>query len=131
MPAPSKTGLACEIFEQFLHDPMHMLLASRRVLVDGSTLVLITPNVASYTAEARVLEMSGNPQLYSTYQESPRRICRLRSRPHARVHARRVRQFLERNHATPILCGKQMFLLARKKNGMPISRYPKFFYEGV
>jgi hypothetical protein len=42
-----------------------------------------------------------------------------------------VRQFLERNHATAILRGEQMFLLARKKNGMPISRYPKFLYEGV
>ena len=61
------TVLACEIFEHFLHDPMHMLLECRRVLANGGALVLTTPNVASCTAVARVLESSGNPQLFSKY----------------------------------------------------------------
>src|SRR5438874_8257068 len=30
-----ETVLACEIFEHMLHDPMHLLLESRRVLVEG------------------------------------------------------------------------------------------------
>jgi len=46
---------------------MFMLLEINRVLVDGGTLVLTTPNVASFTAVARLLECTGNPQLYSMY----------------------------------------------------------------
>lgn len=56
-----ETVLACEIFEHLLHDPMHMLLEMRRLLEDGGTLLLTTPNVTSYTAVARVLEQSGHP----------------------------------------------------------------------
>src|SRR5271166_957995 len=62
-----ETVLACEIFEHMLHDPMHMLIEMHRVLEEGGTLVLTTPNVASYTAVARVLEQSGNPQIYSKF----------------------------------------------------------------
>ena len=62
-----ETVLACEIFEHMLHDPMHMLIEMHRVLEEGGTLVLTTPNVASYLAVARVLEQSGNPQLYSKF----------------------------------------------------------------
>jgi len=153
------TVLACEIFEHFLHDPMHMLLESRRVLVDGGTLVLTTPNVASYTAVARVLEMSGNPQLYSMYPD-PRgeyadsEVGHMREYTPAELEQAVqaagfevvylftkiaptynshlwVRPFLERNHATAILRGEQMFLLARKKREMPVTRYPSFLYEGM
>src|SRR5712691_5780203 len=62
-----ETVLACEIFEHLLHDPMHMLLEMRRVMEDGGTLILTTPNVASFTAVARILETSANPQLYSKF----------------------------------------------------------------
>src|SRR5579871_1409108 len=62
-----ETVLACEIFEHMLHDPMHMLIEMQRVLEEGGTLVLTTPNVTSFTAVARVLEQSGNPQLYSKF----------------------------------------------------------------
>lgn len=70
-PYPDKhfdTLLAWESFEHFLHDPMHMLLESSRVLVDHGTLILTTPNVASYTAVARIPRMNNNPQLYSRLQ---------------------------------------------------------------
>jgi SAM-dependent methyltransferase len=153
------TVLACEIFEHFLHDPMHMLFESARVLVDGGTLILTTPNVASYTAVARVLEMSGNPQLYSKYPDphgefSDTEVGHMREYTPAELEQalraagfevaylfskvapeysshRWVRRFLERNNATTMLRGEQLFALARKKSGLPIDRYPKFLYEGV
>jgi SAM-dependent methyltransferase len=62
-----ETVLACEIFEHMLHDPMHMLIELHRVLDEGGTLILTTPNVASYLAVARVLEQSGNPQIFSKF----------------------------------------------------------------
>jgi len=34
-----------------------------------------------------------------------------------------------RNNATSIQRGEQMFLLARKKSGAPIQRYPRFLYD--
>lgn len=151
------TVLACEIFEHFLHDPMHMLLECRRVLIDGGALILTTPNVASYTAVARVLEMSENPQLYSKYPD-PRgefadtevghmreympleleqavraagfEVVYLFTRiaPGYRAHLW-VSKVLVRNNATTILRGEQMFLLARKKSELPIQRYPGFLYD--
>lgn len=153
------TVLACEIFEHFLHDPMHMLFECRRVLAPGGTLILTTPNVASYTAVARILEMSGNPQLYSMYPDP--------HGPDAREEVGHMREYtpaeleeavrgagfaveylftkvppgynsvswvprlLERNGATTILRGEQMFLRATKLADAPVVRYPKFLYEGV
>lgn len=153
------TILACEIFEHFLHDPMHMLIESGRVLIDGGTLILTTPNVASYTAVARVLETSGNPQLYSKYAD-PRGEYAETEVGHMREYTPGeleqvvraagfevqylftkiapeynshlwVPKFLERNNAITILRGEQMFLLARKRSAMTIQRYPAFLYEGV
>lgn len=151
------TVLACEIFEHFLHDPMHMLIECRRVLVDGGALILTTPNIASYTAVARVLEMSANPQLYSKYPD-PRGEFADTEVGHMREYTPGelqqavtaagfevlslftkvapeysshlwVPRLLERNNATTILRGEQMFLLARKKSAMPIQRYPGFLYD--
>lgn len=72
------TVLACEIIEHLLHDPMHLLFECHRVLRSEGTLIVTTPNVASATAVARSLEMSGNPQLYSKYAD-PRGALRKRS----------------------------------------------------
>ncbi|HEX5228699.1 MAG TPA: methyltransferase domain-containing protein [Bryobacteraceae bacterium] len=153
------TVLACEIFEHFLHDPMHMLIECGRVLTEGGTLVLTTPNVASYTAVARVVEMSGNPQLYSMYpyphgEYSDTEVGHMREytpaeleqainsagfeveylftkiAPEYNAH-QWVQRFLERNNATTILRGEQLFVLARKKSEIPVLRYPSFLYEGM
>jgi len=153
------TVLACEIFEHFLHDPMHMLIECRRVLIEGGTLILTTPNVASYTAVARVLEMSANPQLYSMYPD-PRGEFADTEVGHMREYMpgelqqavtaagfevkflftkiapeytsyRWVPKLLERNHATTILRGEQMYVLAKKNSAMAVQRYPGFLYEGM
>jgi SAM-dependent methyltransferase len=154
-----ETVLACEIFEHLIHDPMHMLLEMRRVLEEGGTLLLTTPNVASFTAVARALEQSGNPQLYSKFAD-PRGEFADTEIPHVREYTPKelreavesagfevvnlftevipgygtdtwVKEFLERNGYSSAFRGEQMYVIARKRSALPIMRYPKFLYEGV
>lgn len=150
--------LACEIFEHFLHDPMHMLFESRRVLTDGGSLVLTTPNVASFTAVARVLESSGNPQLYSKYA-NPKGEFADTEIPHVREYTPQelseavqsagfaietlvtetapgyhagggwVEQFLKDHGYSTDLRGEQMYCVARKVEAANLSRYPGFLYD--
>jgi SAM-dependent methyltransferase len=151
--------LACEIFEHLLHDPVHMLLEMRRVLAEGGTLILTTPNVASYTAVARVLEQSANPQLYSKYAD-PRGEFAETEIPHVREYTPGelrqaieaagyevenlfteiipgygtdswVKDFLERNGFSSAFRGEQMYCVARKRGDLPVTRYPGFLYEGA
>lgn len=148
--------LACEIFEHFIHDPMHMLFESNRVLAEGGSIVLTTPNVASYTAVARVLESSGNPQLYSKYA-NPKGEFADTEIPHVReytpqelvevlecagfevdtlfteqapgYHARNwVDEYLKKHGFSADLRGEQMYSVARK-TGPGRIRYPGLLYE--
>ncbi|MEO7141925.1 MAG: methyltransferase domain-containing protein, partial [Bryobacteraceae bacterium] len=151
------TVLACEIFEHLLHDPVHMLLECRRVLVDGGALILTTPNVASFTGVARMLEQSGNPQIFSKYP-NPQGEFHLTEVPHVREYTPRelgetiqsagfeieylftevipgyntdiwVRDFLERNRYPTALRGEQIYCVARKRSAAPVTRYPGFLYD--
>ncbi len=150
--------LACEIFEHMLLDPMHMLFEIHRILDDRGAVILTTPNVASFTAAARVLEQSGNPQLYSMYPH-PFHEFRDTEIPHVREYTpnelkqaleaagfvveslfteraagynshRWVRPLLERLNYPTALRGEQMYCLARKNSGAQQTRYPGFLYEG-
>jgi len=150
--------LACEIFEHLLHDPMHLLLECRRILDDHGTLILTTPNIASVTAVARVLEMSENPQLYSKYAD-PRgeyadtEVGHMREyMPHELTEALRaagfevqclftknapgyhsqewVLEILRELKYPTQLRGEQMYCVAQKVPGAQIIRYPGFLYEG-
>jgi SAM-dependent methyltransferase len=153
-----ETVLACEIFEHMIHDPMHMLLEMNRVTEDGGSLILTTPNVASFTAVARVLEQSGNPQLYSKYAD-PRGEYADTEIPHVREYTPKelreavesagyeiqnlftevipgygtdtwVPDFLKRNGYSADFRGEQMYCIARKRAGRGVVRYPGFLYEG-
>ncbi len=160
-PAPDghyDTVLACEIIEHLLHDPMFMLMEINRVLVDGGTMVLTTPNVASFTAVARLLECTGNPQLYSMYP-NPYGEYKDTEIPHVREYTPQelgeavkaagfqieylftekiagynsdlfIRAVLERNGYSTALRGEQTYLIAKKRAGAGITRYPAFLYEG-
>ncbi|MBS1872622.1 MAG: methyltransferase domain-containing protein [Acidobacteria bacterium] len=148
--------LACEIFEHFIHDPMHMLFECNRVLAVGGSVVLTTPNVASHTAVARILESSGNPQLYSKYA-NPKGEFADTEIPHVReytpqelvevlsaagfetdvffteqapgYHARNwVDEYLKKHGFPADLRGEQMYSVARK-TGAGVTRYPGFLYE--
>lgn len=150
--------LCCEMFEHMLHDPMYLLVEMNRVLSDGGAMVLTTPNVASYTGVARVLEQSANPQLYSKYPD-PRGEFSETEIPHVREYTPQelgeavtcagfevealfteiipgyncdlwVKDFLERNKYSAALRGEQTYCLARKRRGAKITRYPHFLYEG-
>lgn len=152
-----ETVLACEIFEHMLHDPMHMLVEINRVLEENGTLILTTPNVASFTAVARILEQSGNPQLYSKYTD-PRREFAETEIGHVREYTPPelreavesagfemenlfsevipgygteswVRDFLERNGFSAAFRGEQLYAIARKRGSKKIVRYPGFLYE--
>lgn len=153
-----ETVLACEIFEHMLHDPMHMLIEIHRVLEEGGTLLLTTPNVASFTAVARVLEQSGNPQLYSKYpyphgEFSDSEIPHVReyTPPELREAVESagfdvehlfsevipgygtdlwVKDFLERNGYSTALRGEQLYVIAKKRAARQVVRYPHFLYEG-
>ncbi len=152
------TVLACEIIEHLLHDPMFMLLEINRVLVDGGALVLTTPNVASFTAVARLLECIGHPQLYSAYP-NPYGEYKDSEIPHVREYTPQelgeavrsagfeieylftekiagynsdvlTRAFLESNGYSTALRGEQIYVVARKRAGAEITRYPSFLYDG-
>ena len=60
--------LACEVLEDMLFDPMHLLLEARRVLEEGGRILITTPNIASLTSVARVLHGHDNPQIHSKYK---------------------------------------------------------------
>jgi SAM-dependent methyltransferase len=153
-----ETVLACEIFEHMLHDPMHMLIEIHRVLEDGGTLVLTTPNVASYTAVARILEQSGNPQIFSKFAYPLGEFADTEI-PHVREYTPAelreaveaagfeienlfteviagyncdlwVKDFLERNQYSSALRGEQLYCIAKKRGGRKVIRYPHFLYDG-
>ncbi|MDP9170317.1 MAG: class I SAM-dependent methyltransferase, partial [Acidobacteriota bacterium] len=60
--------IAGEIIEHMIYDPMHLLTESRRVLREGGTLVLSTPNVGSITSVAKALDGYDNPQIFFLYK---------------------------------------------------------------
>lgn len=152
-----ETVLACEIFEHLLHDPMHMLLEIRRVLEDGGALILTTPNIASYTAVARILEQSAHPQVHAKYPD-PRGESAYGEITHVREYTPpelraaiesagfeienlftepipgedteiRMQDFLARNGYSTAFRGEQMYCIARRRAGLPVVRYPHFLYE--
>ena len=152
------TVLACEIFEHFLHDPMHMLLECRRVLIDGGSIVLTTPNIASWTAVARVLYQNGNPQLYSKYANpvgeyadtefghmreympaelEEALVCAgfevdylfTESAPTYESNEADMRDFVKKNGFPTHLRGEQMYCIAHKVASAQVTRYPGFLYD--
>jgi SAM-dependent methyltransferase len=153
-----ETVLACEIFEHMLHDPMHMLIEMHRVLEEGGTLVLTTPNVASFTAVARILEVSGHPQVFSKYAYPLGEFAETEI-PHVREYTPPelreaiesagfevehlftevipgyntdlwVKEFLERNNYSSAFRGEQLYCIAKKRSGRKVVRYPHFLYDG-
>jgi SAM-dependent methyltransferase len=150
--------LACEIFEHLLLDPMFMLFECMRVLIDGGTLVLTTPNIASFTSVGDILGGRRHPQLYSQYP-NPFGEYRDTEIPHVREYTpyevREVveaagfeieylftekapgynsnlffREILERNGYPTELRGEQTFCVARKRAEKSTTRYPSFLYDG-
>ncbi len=146
--------LACEIIEHFVADPMHCLLECRRVLRDGGTLLITTPNIASHTAIGRVLQGCEHPNLFPQYSRQASH------RPHVheyapyelamalrdagfeleRVATRQAANFNGAEWVTPLLekfrfptllRGEQLFVVAVKRAANPTVRYPAYLYEAA
>lgn len=149
--------IAGEIIEHFLHDPMHMLLEARRVLVEGGRLVITTPNVGSVTSVAKTLGGRDNPQIYYLYKRPASGeeldIGHMREYtayelgeavkaagfevetlfttfiPEFSTH-KPLLEFLRRNGYDTRLRGEQTFCSAVKRTQLPTDRFPFFLYDG-
>ncbi len=143
--------LACELIEHLLQDPMHLVLESRRILAEGGRLLITTPNTTDLDAVAKVLEQTANPQVYSKYSAETGQVPHVRE--YAPVEIRTlfeaggfeietlftdgtsantpawVREFLEGQNLPAKLRGETIYCLGRKRQELPVTRYPEFLYE--
>ena len=145
--------LACEIFEHFRVDPMHMLVESHRILRADGALLLTTPNCASIASVARALR-GENPQVFAQYarpESGEDRAAHVREyTPSELAEALRCAGFeaewmlterfegvatetwvldlIEQAGFDPRLRGEQIYCLARKKENAGIVRYPAVLY---
>lgn len=144
--------LCCELIEHLIHDPMHMLLESWRVLAHDGLLLITTPNVASLTSVWAALEGKRNPQVFSRYpaitnadtphvrEYTPQELdAALRAagfevtalfteRLQQAHHATWVLDILRANGFETALRGEQMYCLARKHSRLVVDRFPGFLY---
>jgi SAM-dependent methyltransferase len=147
-----ETVLACELIEHLIHDPMHLLLESRRILEEGGRLIVTTPNVASLTSVARVLHGYDNPQISSDYPRGLDEIPHVReytafelrtaveaagfhiealfTEPIAEFEMNRpMWNFLEDHGYNTSLRGEQTYCVAVKRSDLTVTRYPRFLYS--
>jgi SAM-dependent methyltransferase len=150
------TVIAGEIIEHLVYDPMHMLVETRRVLIDGGYLLVTTPNVGSITSVAKTLDGHDNPQIFFLYKrpvegEGPD-IGHMREYTAHElgeivkaagfeiVHLfttfidefathRPLLKFLAENGYDTENRGEQSWCLARKRVDLPVDRYPWFIYS--
>jgi SAM-dependent methyltransferase len=152
--ATFETVVIGELIEHLLHDPIHMLLECRRVLIEGGRILVTTPNVASLTSVARVLHGYDNPQIYSHYslpshgaEDIPHvreytpfelrdtiiaagfEIETLITEPIAEWSKNLpMLHFLESHGYNTSLRGEQTYCVAVKREALPVDRYPVFLY---
>lgn len=148
--------IAGEVIEHLTYDPMHLLLESRRVLVDGGFLLVTTPNVGSITSVAKTLDGRDNPQIFFLYNRprpgEPPEIGHVREYtaheigeavkragfeigklfttfiPEFASHLPLLK-FLEENGYSTENRGEQTWCLAIKRATLPVDRYPFFIYN--
>ncbi|MGA2595615.1 MAG: methyltransferase domain-containing protein [Bryobacteraceae bacterium] len=150
------TVVAGEIIEHLTYDPMHMLLEARRVLIDGGSLLITTPNVGSITSVAKTLDGHDNPQIFFLYKRpAPAEEQEI---GHVREYTayelgeavkaagfevlrlfttfieefsshRPLLKFLQENGYNTENRGEQTWCVAVKRDSLPIDRYPYFIYS--
>ncbi|HLY18291.1 MAG TPA: methyltransferase domain-containing protein [Bryobacteraceae bacterium] len=147
--------LVCEVIEHMLYDPMHLLLEARRVLEEGGRILITTPNIAGLTSVARVLHGHDNPQIHSKYKipaSGPADVQHVREYTMVELGElvaaagfeieqlftepieeysfyQPLLAFLEENGYNPSNRGEQTYCVARKRESLPVTRYPEFLYE--
>ncbi|HVW87355.1 MAG TPA: methyltransferase domain-containing protein [Bryobacteraceae bacterium] len=147
--------IAGEIIEHMIFDPMHLLVESRRVLVEGGFLLLSTPNAASLASIAKALEGHDNPQIFPLYKRpDPKEpeighvheytayeIGRAIEASGFEIewlftthleeyagHLPLIELLKERGYSTDNR-GEQTWCLAVKRGSLPVNRYPDFLYS--
>ena len=148
--------IAAEVIEHLVYDPMHLLLESRRVLVEGGFLLVTTPNVGSITSVAKALGGRDNPQIYFKYDRPQPghepEIGHMREYTAyevgeamkaagfeiGRLFTTTIEEFeghmpllklLEENGFSTENRGEQTWCLAIKRSSLPVDRYPFFIYN--
>ena len=84
--------IVAEVLEHLNHDPMHLLVETRRVLCDGGALLLTTPNCASLSSLVRFFR-GEHPYQFSGFRD-PRASPEPRSRHVREYTSLEVRQLL-------------------------------------
>lgn len=147
--------IAGEIVEHMIHDPMRLLLESRRVLCEGGALLVTTPNVGSVTSAAKALEGRDNPQIFFLYErpgrEEPPEIGHVREYTAYELGEfvkaagfqieqlfttfigefsthRSLLRFLSVNGYSVEHRGEQSWCLATKQSSLETDRFPWFVY---
>jgi SAM-dependent methyltransferase len=146
--------IAGEIIEHLTFDPMHMMLEARRVLRDGGSLLITTPNVGSVTSAAKALDGRDNPQIFFLYKRPGgeeeighvREYTMYEIGETVKAAGFEVKQlfttfieeysshlpllrFLEESGYDPENRGEQTWCLAVKRASLPVDRYPFFIYS--
>jgi SAM-dependent methyltransferase len=147
--------IAGEIIEHMIYDPMHLLLESRRVLREGGHVLVTTPNIAGLASLAKVLEGKVNPQIFPHYKipDSEPEIGHVREYTAwemgeavkaagfelERLFTSMIEEYeghwpllrlLEDHGFSTENRGEQTWCVARKRNSLPIDRFPSFIYGG-
>ena len=147
--------LCCEVIEHLQRDPLHMLFEVHRVLEDGGSLLITTPNCASSTSLSCILDSTANPYIFSAYPHPERpesdpasrhireytafelkravecagfRVEDLTTNPASWSGRDLVHDLLEENGFPVSLRGEQTYCLARKVAASARIRYPEFLY---
>jgi SAM-dependent methyltransferase len=148
--------IAGEIIEHMTRDPMHLLLESRRVLRDGGSLLITTPNVGSITSVAKTLDGRDNPQIFFLYGrpngDEPAEIGHVREYTAHELGEivkaagfevlrlfttfidefathRPLLKLLEDNGYPTEDRGEQSWCVAVKRKELPVDRFPWFVYS--
>ncbi len=148
--------IAGEILEHMTRDPMHLLLESRRVLCEGGSLLVTTPNAGSITSVAKTLDGRDNPQIFFLYTRpragEPTEIGHVREYTvHElggavraagfevqRLFTTFIEEFASHRPLLKLLAengyatedrGEQSWCLAEKRGSLPIDRFPWFIYS--
>jgi SAM-dependent methyltransferase len=146
--------VAGEVIEHLTFDPMHMLIETRRVLRDGGSLLITTPNVGSVTSVAKTLDGHDNPQIFFLYKRPGgeeeighvREYTAYELGEAVKAAGFEVQQlfttfieefashlpllkFLEENGYDTENRGEQSWCLAVKRPTLPVDRYPYFIYS--
>jgi SAM-dependent methyltransferase len=146
--------IAGEVIEHLTFDPMHMLLETRRVLRDGGSLLITTPNVGSITSVAKTLDGHDNPQIFFLYKRPGgeeeighvREYTAYELGEAVKAAGFEVQQlfttfieefashlpllkFLEENGYDTENRGEQSWCVAVKRAKLPVNRYPYFIYS--